>query len=980
MSKAKEKRRGKKMKNQPASVTYPFDGGPSHNEAYFWNGCDRTPQRRRQDFHFETSQQGFYQKASHEMPKYITVSPFVQARAAEIKAMLKAVTQKSSNTLVFQSLPRHMRRRAMSHNIKRLPRRLRELARMEAEKPVHQKKALPKSKCRKARRRHINLVSEFNRRQKKNIWLETHIWHAKRFHMVKKWGYCLGDKSTMKSYRACYRAMTQHCLLQDLSYYCCLELIGKEEMLLTALARMCNVAAGPTFAAIPCLSGKRQGSLVLYQKDRYPQDTLGPVTFLWKPRCGSGDTSESRQLWIWTHPAFKQDILAELKSVFQCSEPVETCKPELEVTFSQEEEKINIPERVGHKRKTKDKTGETVVPVKKTIGNGTRDPHQPYCWSSQSTGITISDLTMEVLRYRLIGPLSHCVLTKALKVALVHTDLDPTDPEVNSWWVENCRNPDWVSLHHRQETTFETLQGLCSSDIPSGTVLGLTVGDPRVNLPKKRSKAMPNPAKYQEDKVKQLMLEGVSEECAQSFLWDCHVRKSVTDSKMSEQDLNHLRSKLLVPGSHLDLGLRESKIPILLVQQPGKMVGDDRLGWGSGWDIYLPKGWGMAFWLPFIYQGARVGGLQEASKHSLYKGTPHVPNDYPDCPAGSQFAKELEENLLEKFKRRPPAKRANYIKHGTLAPFLCPWDKLTQDWEARNKVHVKSLQISALDSEGFVSEEHVLSGPSSKTCMVDAPTSKADQQIDTCCQIMQMENEEKAIEACLTDEVISNQTFCILRTRKLLRQISVWCQPTSSKRRYLQHHASKLNEKELAEDTLMSIYQHYPRALVWVSLSLLKKGNPELHTMICIPAKDDLLQLDRDQHFCGPQEPKHTDQFKSKLSKQKGRRKKENARKATEKSALKPMNVTAAKQEDLVLGLWPHPLPDVVSHCSRVLLGFVTQGDFSLASGCGEGLGFVSLTGFLQMLIDQPADKKGLVLLRNPASLQYRFARLSVEV
>lgn len=178
----------------------------------------------------------------------------------------------------------------------------------------------------------------------------------------------------------------------------------------------------------------------------------------------------------------------------------------------------------------------------------------------------------------------------------------------------------------------------------------------------------------------------------------------------------------------------------------------------------------------------------------------------------------------------------------------------------------------------------------------------------------------------------------------------------------------------------MSINQHYPRALVWVSLSLLRKGNPELHTMICIPAKDDLLQLGRDQHFCGPQEPKHKDQFKSKLLKQKGKRKKANDGKVTEKSALKPMNGTADKQENLVLGLWPHPLPDVVSHCSRVLLGFVTQGDFSLASGCGEALGFVSLTGLLQMLIDQPADKKGLVLLRNPASLQYRFARLSVEV
>lgn len=86
----------------------------------------------------------------------------------------------------------------------------------QAEKAVHQKKEQSKTKCRKARRRHINLVAEFNRRQRKNIWLETHIWHAKRFHMVKKWGYCLGDSPTEKCYRACYRAMTNHCLLQVL--------------------------------------------------------------------------------------------------------------------------------------------------------------------------------------------------------------------------------------------------------------------------------------------------------------------------------------------------------------------------------------------------------------------------------------------------------------------------------------------------------------------------------------------------------------------------------------------------------------------------------------------------------------------------------------------------------------------------------------------------------------------------------------------
>ena len=35
------------------------------------------------------------------------------------------------------------------------------------------------------------------------------------------------------------------------------------------------------------------------------------------------------------------------------------------------------------------------------------------------------------------------------------------------------------------------------AEIPAGTILGLTVGDPRINLPQKRSKVLPNPEKCQ---------------------------------------------------------------------------------------------------------------------------------------------------------------------------------------------------------------------------------------------------------------------------------------------------------------------------------------------------------------------------------------------------------------------------------------------------------------------------------------------------
>lgn len=63
-----------------------------------------------------------------EGPSGIDVLDFAQARATELRSMLKALESKGGGKRVFQYLPSHMRRRAMSHNAKRLPRRLREQA------------------------------------------------------------------------------------------------------------------------------------------------------------------------------------------------------------------------------------------------------------------------------------------------------------------------------------------------------------------------------------------------------------------------------------------------------------------------------------------------------------------------------------------------------------------------------------------------------------------------------------------------------------------------------------------------------------------------------------------------------------------------------------------------------------------------------------------------------------------------------------
>ncbi|XP_034371821.1 ribonucleases P/MRP protein subunit POP1 [Arvicanthis niloticus] len=1006
MSNAKERKHAKKMRNQPSNVTL-SSGFVDERDGKHHFGVGKPSQSQKQELHSGTSRQWqikmsprlfpesdvneqsssktmFKKKGgwkagpegtSQEIPKYITASTFAQARAAEISAMLRAVTQKSSNSLVFQTLPRHMRRRAMSHNVKRLPRRLQEMAKKEAEKAAHQKKEQSKNKCHKARRCHINRTLEFNRRQQKNIWLETHIWHAKRFHMVKRWGYCLGERPTAKSHRACYRAMTDLCLLQDLSYYCCLELKGKEEEILKALSQMCSIDTGLTFAAVHCLSGKRQGSLMLYRANKYPREMLGPVTFIWKSRKTPEDASEDRQLWIWLHPTLKLAVLEEIKTTCRCSEPVRSsiCVPDPLLTPAQEDIQAGLADdNIGKKRKRRD-DGESVRRAKKTVGDGTGDPCRPRVWLSPTTGIVVSDLTMEMNRFRLIGPLSHCILTSALRAAPVHTGEEDAEETPHHWWTDTCRSSDGLSLHQRQEAVFQLLGGISSpAELPPGTILGLTVRDPRVNLPPQRARALPDPERYQEnEKVRQLLLEGVPVECAHSFIWNQEICRSVTENKTLDQDLNRMRSELLVPGSQLDLGARESKIPILLIQQPGKVTGEDRLGWGSGWDVLLPKGWGMAFWIPFIYQGARVGGLKEATMHSQYRRSPNIPGDFPDCHAGVLFAEEQAKDLLEKYKRRPPAKRPNYVKLGTLAPFCCPWEQLTQDWESRVQAQ-ETAQETDSRQLGVPCVPKEICQLSNEAGIAENQPRKPE---DTGCQVQA--GTEVALERNASEGhmAATGSQLCVVRSRKLLKQLSSWCGPSSEVRR-----APCRGQQELTRKACLSIRDDFPRALVWVSLSLLRKGNPEPRTMICVPSKEDLLQFGQDQSYHGPWESRHSDPFKSLLVKAKEKKKREKKNGEHRASRGLAAGAPTAGQEALTQGLWSGPLPGLTSHCSRVLLGFVTQGDFSMAAGCGEALGFVSVTGLLEMLCSQSGAVRGLVLLRPPTSLQYRFARITIEV
>ena len=146
----------------------------------------------------------------------IDIVKYVSARKKEIDLLKDEsfLSKENKQKSLFQLLPRHMRRRTMGYLRKRLPHRIRNLANIKPPKKAN------KRPSRKYRRRPSNLLNEYERRKRatnEKMWLETHIWHAKRFKMSEStYGYRLPTRDNCKCKRA---------VLKCLKNYCCIHVI-----------------------------------------------------------------------------------------------------------------------------------------------------------------------------------------------------------------------------------------------------------------------------------------------------------------------------------------------------------------------------------------------------------------------------------------------------------------------------------------------------------------------------------------------------------------------------------------------------------------------------------------------------------------------------------------------------------------------------------------------------------------------------------
>ena len=552
----------------------------------------------------------------------INMSDLLDARGEEVNMCEGVVMSNHDKMAVTQRVPIYMRRRAMNHHMRRIP----VFARLQALKSLTANAAKSKKmKYKKHRIKKLCKSMDFRRRQKNFRWLETHLWHAKRFKMIEKWGYKIPFFCHDKILRALHRDITTKTAVCDISYYCWIELNGMQKDLLKMLSLLTNHTTGLGFAANDVIGGSKEGNVVLYEPEKYPRGCIGPVSFIWKPpepkefvgktRDEKYSCTTRRRLWICFHPSMKFPLLKVLDLLLQKSD----------VVFKNLEKCLNCFEFYGP---------DTLKILQEIIYISNAD--------MQFSDKFVSSQNNEYLR--------------RIKKTF--------------WWSWCYDTKEMRDELNQQKTAWENAK---KDGITPGQVIGIVARDPRVAFRRRQ------PEKPRNEAVRNC----VQTLTPNSFIWDDDVRDYVTRRKLSNNQVNkHLSNRL--PFSLVDVFDEEARIPMLLIRKSNLSSECNEMLKASSsnsysesiWKLIVPKNWAMPFWILFKKMKLRVFGLRERERFATRGKCLVYPRDFLDSVVGRFSCIQNSAELNRTLNRKPLSKRFNFARFGIQNPFLCEYEKL----------------------------------------------------------------------------------------------------------------------------------------------------------------------------------------------------------------------------------------------------------------------------------------------------------------
>ena len=148
-------------------------------------------------------------------------------------------------------------------------------------------------------------------------WLETHLWHTKRFHMGNLFGWSVPLVHTGRGTAAALRLAQTNCTVQDGTWSIdggATELCAPSmKELISTLAKLCGQQA-ETLQDKSVLSGRRWGEGTVHRPGAYPLGVIGPARFLFYRHEENGiigtvgGSGCKYRVAIFVHPAIREKL------------------------------------------------------------------------------------------------------------------------------------------------------------------------------------------------------------------------------------------------------------------------------------------------------------------------------------------------------------------------------------------------------------------------------------------------------------------------------------------------------------------------------------------------------------------------------------------------------------------------------------------------------------------------------------------------
>ncbi|KAF0896452.1 hypothetical protein E2562_024316 [Oryza meyeriana var. granulata] len=588
-------------------------------------------------------------------PRQLDVRRFAAARAGELRSLHEAVSSRLDGR--FQQ-PRSARRRTTGH----LPSKKRRRRSGDAEAGDGPEEGRKRQSRRVRRRRELagNPVEGFSVAGDGARRLRTHLWHAKRFAMERRWGFILpiGAQGRGRGSRTVLKWLKNGTVVHDASYFTPVELEGPEDSLLSIVRMVLHHSPEDKTPGLKHLHGQVMRGVcyenaMLWCVGSPHSEIVGPVTYMWRPflrESGKLETEDAdlsnshtraderkygslqRQLWIWIHPAALSEGLEALRAA---------CQQQMQESGDM----INCRSLEG-KMARLEVMGCNAMQSLKSILHPVNNP-------SMSTNlVNTNNLTTST------DPLDSSTGSNLLKTSVIdHADIlqsgailsmivhDPRDNSVQG--TDSSKTVSWS----QDNQLMEEYKVPNADEAPSemGNILSLI---------------WLNPGSH----------DLVLSDCRE--LWDPNLEiNPPVDEEIRCMERHHRRIKFFCLDSGNDQGqttqekdsISRSFPVILLKHAKGGLL-------SVGWSVILPLSWVKPFWFYLVSHGAHAIGLRErrwiASKFKM----PCFPYDYPDSKAYSSSLAE-EAVVFDKATNcrpssmRPPRVPVPPIWHCIIASF-----------------------------------------------------------------------------------------------------------------------------------------------------------------------------------------------------------------------------------------------------------------------------------------------------------------------